>query len=103
MWQSRVNLIIGIWLILTGIIQALQTPVNMIITGLAAILFGLWIGIKIKSWEGILNGFIGVWILLCGALLNFNLSWNYFVFGGIIIVFAIWTLTEHNSIKNSSN
>lgn len=95
MWQSWLNLVIGLWLILCGFTPSLQIPVYMIVPGALAFIFGFWTTIRVQNWEGNINGIMGVWLFLSGLLFNLNLSWNFTVAGGIITILSVWNLAEH--------
>ncbi len=101
MWQAWVNLVIGLWLILSGFIPELDTPSLMLISGFIVFLSGFSAAISSKSWEGILNSLIGVWLILCSIWFNFFMPWNFFVTGGVIFVFAVWNINEHPRSKVS--
>lgn len=95
MWQSWINLAIGLWLILCGFVPALQTPDSMIIPGILALIFGFWSTTRVSSWEGVINGIAGIWLFLSGLWFQFYLPWNFLVIGGIITVLSLWNLAEH--------
>ncbi len=102
MWTAWINLIIAIWLIISGFVDDFRNPSLMIIAGIVVLFSGLWGFISTKSWEGILNCFVGIWLILCGSWFNYFMPWNFFVTGGIILVFSIWNLNEHPMKKVSA-
>lgn len=95
MIQSWFNIAVGIWLILSGFIPPLQTPVGMISAGAVAMLFGFWGIARAKSWQSLLNGIIGIWVFLSGVWFHLFVPWNYFIFGAALLVFAIWNTADH--------
>ncbi|MFQ6618209.1 MAG: hypothetical protein ACE5QV_05920 [Fidelibacterota bacterium] len=46
MWQGWSNGILGLWLIISGFVVALQTPVNLITVGIVVSVLGFWSGLK---------------------------------------------------------
>ena len=65
MWQAWLSLIIGVWLIFSGIISDLQQVLNVFISGALLVLFSFFF---LKGWEGVVNGFLGIWLVLCGLM-----------------------------------
>ncbi len=94
MWTAWINLVIGLWLIVSGFVGDFRNPTLMITAGIVVIISGVIGFISIKSWEGILNLFVGIWLVLCASWFNFLMPWNFFVTGGIVFVFALWNLAE---------
>lgn len=41
MWQTWVNLIIGLWLIISGVVVKLQRPANFIIVGIIVVILAI--------------------------------------------------------------
>lgn len=99
MWTAWINMLIGLFLIVSGFISDLRTPLLIIAAGIFVLIFGLLGSLSKKSWEGILNFFVGIWLILCGSWFNFFMPWNFFVTGGIVLVFSVWNLTEHPPTK----
>jgi hypothetical protein len=92
MWQSWVNLLVGIWLMLSGIIPSIHSPASMIVGGIVAAICGFWAGAE--KWPGIVTGFVGVWLIICGAWLALAVTWNFVIFGIIVGLLAIWNLSS---------
>ncbi len=87
MWQGWVNLILGIWLIISGFVSSLQTPANLIVVGILATVFGFW---AYKMWQGIANGILGLWTLLSGLVFHLLNPTNFIIVGLLMGVFGAW-------------
>jgi len=87
MWQGWINLVLGVWLILSGFISPLQTPANLIIVGILAAICGFW---GAKNWKGRINGILGLWIFLSGSVFNLAFSWNFIISGILLSILGIW-------------
>lgn len=95
MWQAWINVIMGAWLIIAGIIPVLRADVSMFIPGIIAIIFGFWGAGEAKSWQGTVNGIIGIWLALSGIFFSLALAWNFIIFGAVILCLAAWNAGEH--------
>ena len=92
MWQGWVNLILGLWLILSGLVLSLQSSVNMIVVGILAAIFGFW---AYKLWQGVVNGILGIWIFLSGIAFNLVNQVNFIVVGIIMGILGVWCALSH--------
>ena len=92
MWQGWINLVLGVWLIISGLILSLQAPVNMIIVGILVAIFGLWV---YKMWQGVANGILGVWIFLSGLFFNLAVTVNFIIVGIVIGILGLWSALKH--------
>jgi len=100
MWQGWINLVIGVWLVISGIFATLQTPINMIIVGILAAIFGFW---AYKMWQGIVNGVLGIWVLLSGLAFNLVIPVNFIVVGIVMGALGVWTgLTRAEEMKTKT-
>lgn len=97
MWQSWINLVTGLWLILCGLVPSLQSPGTIIIPSIIVVIFGFWSTAQIKSWEETINGIIGIWLFISGVWLALWVPWNFIILGGIITVLSIVNLIDHPS------
>jgi len=96
MWQSWINAIAGIWLIVCGFVPILRTPASMIAAGAAVFVFGFWNTAQVKSWQAVINGLAGIWIFLSGLWFGVIVPWNFLIFGVLITLMAIWDFSQHN-------
>lgn len=92
MWQGWISLILGAWLFISGLIPSLQTPVNYIIAGILAAIFGFW---AYRTWQGIVNGILGLWMVLSGLVSSLMLNWNLIIVGIVMAALGIWTGLSH--------
>jgi hypothetical protein len=100
MWQAWINMVMGAWLIIAGIIPALSDPVSMFVPGIIAIIFGFWGAGQSNSWQGTINGIIGIWLAISGLFLSLALGWNFIIFGAVMLCLAIWNAGEHPHAGN---
>ena len=92
MWQGWVNLLLGVWLLLSGLIPALQTPENLIISGLLVAVLGFW---SYKNWLGDTSGVLGLWALFSGSWLNLFSPSNFLITGVLIGSCGFWEAFTH--------
>jgi hypothetical protein len=97
MWQGWMDFAVGVWLIVSGFIPALQTPSSMIVAGIVAFVFGFWGAARVNSWQGTINGILGVWLFLSGIAFSLIVPWNFFISGAVIGILAIWNVAQHES------
>jgi len=93
MWQGWVNLVLGVWLILSGLITPLQTPANLIIVGLLAAVFGFW---TYKDWLGDIAGVLGLWAILSGIWFNLLSPANFLIVGVLLVGSGYWVGFTHS-------
>ena len=92
MWQGWINLILGIWLIISGLIPSLQVVPNMLIVGILGAVFGFWL---YKMWQGIVNGILGLWLIVSSLLLNLVLPLNFIIVGIVMGGLGVWSALTH--------
>ena len=91
MWQGKIQLIIGIWLILSGVVTLFQHPGNMLVIGF---LLALCCFSSFKIWQAALVGVLGLWLFLCGLHDWMGISGKImvsqlnFIFSGVLLSFA---------------
>jgi uncharacterized membrane protein HdeD (DUF308 family) len=98
MWQGVVKLIIGAWLIISGLITALQSPLNLLIVGFVTAICCFQ---SAKIWQATVTGILGIWLFISG-LSYFVLgsghgliaAWNFLIIGIIILILGIWLLVK---------
>jgi hypothetical protein len=78
MWQGWLNLILGVWLIISGFVSPLQSPANLIIVGILAAVFGFW---SYKNWQGDVIGILG--------------PANFIIVGVLMIIAGLWEGLSH--------
>jgi len=87
MWQGWINLILGVWLILSAFVAPLQTPANLVIVGILAAVFGFS---TFKNWQGDVAGVMGVWAFLCGVWFKVLTPANFLIVGLILAISGLW-------------
>ncbi len=87
MWTGWVNLILGIWTLISGFVVGLQGPVNYIIVGV--ILAILNFATAAKKWQGIISGILGLWLIISGIATGLQSGANLIIVGILIIIFGI--------------
>ncbi len=74
MCHSWIKLIMGLWLILSGLVSPLVSPINMIIIGFIA---GVCCFRSYKLWQAFATGILGLWLFMCG--LSFTYMYTHLV------------------------
>lgn len=105
MWQGLVKLIIGSWLIISGLIGALQSPLNLLIVGFVTAICCFQ---STKIWQATVTGILGIWLFISG-LSYFVLgagpgliaAWNFLIIGIIILILGIWLLVKPSKISGT--
>ena len=87
MWTGWVNLILGIWALISGFVVSLQGPVNYIIVGI--VLAILSFVTAAKKWQGIISGILGLWLIVSGFVAGLQGGANLIIVGILIIIFGI--------------
>jgi hypothetical protein len=93
MWQGWINLVLGVWLIISGLVSSLQTPANLIITGILVAVFGFW---TYKDWLGDIIGVLGLWSLLSGIWFSLFSPANFLIVGVLIGGLGFWEAYLHS-------
>lgn len=103
MWHGWLNLLLGLWLIISGLIITLQGPANMFIVGVLVIYTGFFL---VKKWEGVAIGILGIWVLICVYITGFITTHNL-LFTGIVIslisminIFHVYK--QHNTVERTT-
>ena len=92
--KSWINFIIGVWLILCGFTPSIQTPLNMFIAGILAVIFGFWLAFSEVGWPGTVTGIFGIWLFLSGIWFGLNVPWNFIISGFVIAILAVWSVIK---------
>jgi len=90
--QPWINLISGLWALLSSFSVILLSPLNFIITGIVMIVFGFWR--PFKSWQGFVNGCLGIWLLFSGIIPSLRTAGNMAVVGLAVVVFSVWRIVD---------
>jgi hypothetical protein len=94
MTNSIVKILIGIWLIISGMVGTLEHPVNLIIVGafLAICCF-----LSSKTWQIITTGILGLWLFFSGMInvlgraVSLVSSVNFVTMGLLVFILGIWS------------
>lgn len=84
-----INIIAGLWAILSGLFIVLSVPANFIITGAVIAVFGF---LYARSWQGVLNGFLGVWLFISAFFPQLTTPVNFLIVGLVVFAVAIWRM-----------
>jgi hypothetical protein len=100
MWHGRFKLIIGLWLLVSGLIPSLHNPVNLVFIGFLTVLCCFR---SFRLWQAAATGLVGFWLLLSGiydwifvgskVLVN---SINFFLSGIILVALGLWCMIVHS-------
>lgn len=103
MWQGWLNLLLGLWLIISGLLTALQGPANMVIVGVLAVFIGFFL---VRKWEGVAIGILGIWVLICGFITGFITTHNLLVTGIVISLISMINIfhahKQHKAIERTT-
>ncbi len=86
MWQAWVNVILGLWLVVSGFIPTVQVNWNMIICGILIAILGFTVS---KKWPAIVVGILGVWILISGLVSSLIVPVNFIIAGIVVLILSL--------------
>ncbi|HHE38578.1 hypothetical protein B1H10_01240 [candidate division KSB1 bacterium 4484_188] len=99
MWHGRIKLVLGLWLVLSGVFSSFQSPINMMIVGFLA---GVCCFRSYKLWQAAATGIIGLWLFLCGLSYLFSsmvvhlmTPENFIISGVLLSIFGLWCIIHH--------
>ena|SRR6185436_18655157 len=95
MWESWLNLGLGMWLLSIGMRQH-SSPGALLIAGAAAIVLGLWIATTRNHWAGAFAGLLGVWLYVAAVVTPFAGPRRYVLAGIALALSALWDLVTHH-------
>lgn len=105
-WQDPVNLILGLWMIVSPWVlkhQAEANPTwNAVIVGIIIALAALVALFQVMAWEEWANVVLGVWLVISPWVLGFSglgaAMWNAVIVGIVVAALALWTLGTDKDI-----
>ena len=96
MWQTAINLLIAVWLIVTGLSYP-NSPGVLIVSGTVAVAFGSYVAAVRDCWQSFVIGMIGIWLFVGPLATNGAMTRTNFLISGIATgVFGIWVLASRN-------
>ncbi len=90
MFQSWINGILGLWMILTGFISGVQTSVNFIVVGAVIAILGFW---GARKWQNDVSAVLGLWFVLSGIITSLISPVNSIIVGIIVAALSFWAAT----------
>ena len=113
-WQDPLNLILGIWMIVSPWALRYQTDMtlNAVMSNAAtsnAVILGILIAaaalialFRVMAWEEWANVVLGVWLVISPWALGFSslatAMWNAVIVGIVVAVLALWALGTDKDI-----
>jgi SPW repeat len=116
-WQDPLNLILGIWMIVSPWALQYQTDMqqltlNAVLSNAAvanAVILGILIAaaalialFRVMAWEEWVNVVLGVWLVISPWVLGFSslatAMWNAVIIGIVVAVLALWALGTDKDI-----
>lgn len=105
-WQDPLNLIAGLWLIVSPWVLSYQTEMyptwNAVLVGALIVLLALFEFFTVKAWEEWASIALGVWLMISPWILGFGkqtiLMWNAVIVGAVVAVLALWALGTDKDI-----
>src|SRR5262249_36011573 len=96
MWETAINLLVAIWLIVTGV-RYPNSPGVLIVSGTVAMTFGFYVAAVRDSWQSFVIGMIGLWLFVGPLATNAATTRANFLISGIATgAFGIWVLASRN-------
>ena len=95
MWESWLNLGLGVWLLSIGLRQH-TSPGALLVVGTVATIFGLWIATTRNHVAGALTLLLGVWLYVAAVVTPFAGPRRYLVAGIALALSALWDLATHH-------
>ena len=90
MWQNWVNIVLGIWLILSGIVSPLAVESNLVITGAFVFILGI---LMLRYFNGMIITVLGFWMFFSGLIIPLTTSANFIVNGALVLLFSLWAVS----------
>ena len=92
---SGINVIAGLWLMLSAYFMGLGFSSNEFIVGIIIAIVSLvgWFSIEQAGWVSWIDGILGVWLLVTPIFvmgLSAATIWNSIILGIIVLAIAIW-------------
>lgn len=110
-WKDVVNLILGLWLIITPWalnFAADRRPMwNAVVIGVVIAIAAIAALVSFRKWEEWIEAVLGLWLIISPYLLGFttemNATVNQVIVGIIVAALAIWTVagseTAHGAMR----
>jgi hypothetical protein len=115
-WQDWVNLVLGLWVIVSPwtiahLMASAENPAGVTdaamwdhyVIGIAVAILAAVALFAFAAWEEWTNVALGAWLLISPWLLGFSasaaLAWNAVIIGVLVMGFAVWTLGEEQGPK----
>ena len=95
MWESVVNLGLGMWILSIGL-RHNTSPGALLVAGGAAIVFGFWIAATRNHWAGAAVGLVGAWMFVAAVVMPFMAPHLYVLAGIAMALAALWDLVTHH-------
>lgn len=101
-WKDAVNLVLGLWLIVSPWalnFATVQVPTwNAWAVGVVIAVAALAALIAFNKWEEWVEAALGGWLIVSPFLLGFsmvmNATWNQIIVGAIVGILAVWSAME---------
>lgn len=92
MWTGWVNLVLGVWTLISGLASSLQGTANYIIVGIILALLNFITASK--AWQGVICGIFGIWLFVSGIVGGLQGGANLIIVGILTIIFGILLGTQ---------
>jgi hypothetical protein len=105
-WQDPVNLILGLWVLVSPWAlghQAETNPTwNAVILGILIAAVALFALFRVMAWQEWVNLVLGIWLAISPWMLGFSglvaAMWNALIVGAVVAVLALWALGTDKDI-----
>jgi hypothetical protein len=105
-WQDPVNVVLGLWLVLSPWVLAYRTETNpmwnAIILGIVIAGVAVYAMFRAMAWQEWANVAFGIWLVISPWAVGFSglvaAMWNAVIVGAIVAVLAVWALGTDKDI-----
>jgi hypothetical protein len=100
MFNGKLRLFIGSWLLISAMIPALQNPINMMVVGFITAVFCFNSNMLRQA---LVTGILGMWLIICGlsyfvisSTSHLVIPANFIIVGFISLGIEIWTMRQNS-------
>lgn len=86
MWRNWINIILGIWLVLSGIVAPLAAETNLVVTGVLIFISGL---LMLRYFSGMIMVVLGFWMVSSGLIISLTTPANFIINGSLVFLFSV--------------
>lgn len=104
-WQDSINVLLGLWLVLSPWILQFQgsnpAVANAVLVGAVIAVMSLAAVLRFRYWEEWIDMAIGAWLVISPWVLGVAAltlaTWNFVIIGALVFAMAGWSLYAHGA------